>query len=264
MADIKWIKIVTDIFDDEKILLIEAMPDSYAIIVCWFKLLCFAGKQNNNGVLMLNDRIAYTDQMLATVFRMNLNTVRLALSTFENLGMIVIADDVIQIKNWQKYQSIKDKQTYNEYMKELMRKRRSEQKLLVSNDVSNSVNNVSSQEERNKNKEERIKKEEEKNNSKGEFRIYSDNEKLQDAIKAFAEFRKASKKPMTQHAVDLMVNKLAKMAQTDDDKIAILEQSIVNGWTGIYEVKKDEQRRADTDRGVTSPSHRTANGGNYV
>lgn len=157
MADIKWIKIVTDIFDDEKILLIEAMPDSYAIIVCWFKLLCFAGKQNNNGVLMLNDKIAYTDQMLATVFRMNLNTVKLALSTFEHLGMIVIADDVIQIKNWQKYQSIKDKQTYNEYMKELMRKRRTEQKRLVSNAVSNAVSNVSSEEERIKNKEVRRK-----------------------------------------------------------------------------------------------------------
>lgn len=157
MADIKWIKIVTDIFDDEKILLIEAMPDSYAIIVCWFKLLCFAGKQNNNGILMLNDRIAYTDQMLATVFRMKLNTVQLALATFENLGMIVIADDVIQIKNWQKYQSIKDKQTYNEYMKELMRKRRAEQKQLVSNAVSNEVTNVSLQEERNKKKEVRSK-----------------------------------------------------------------------------------------------------------
>ena len=32
MADVKWIKITTDIFDDEKILLIESLPDAYAII----------------------------------------------------------------------------------------------------------------------------------------------------------------------------------------------------------------------------------------
>ena len=44
MADVKWIKITTDIFDDEKILLIESLPDAYAIITVWFKLLCLAGK----------------------------------------------------------------------------------------------------------------------------------------------------------------------------------------------------------------------------
>ena len=44
MAEVKWIKIATDIFDDEKILLIEGLPDAYAIITVWFKLLCLAGK----------------------------------------------------------------------------------------------------------------------------------------------------------------------------------------------------------------------------
>ena len=131
MTAIKWIKITTDIFDDEKIQLIESMPDSYAIIVCWFKLLCFAGKQNTGGIMMLNDRIAYTDEMLATIFRMNLNTVKLALGVFENFGMIVVADDVIKIKNWEKYQSMKDKQTYNEYMREYMNKRNREKRLAL-------------------------------------------------------------------------------------------------------------------------------------
>ena len=50
MADVKWIKITTDIFDDEKILLIETLPDADAIIVIWFKLLCLAGKQNNTVI----------------------------------------------------------------------------------------------------------------------------------------------------------------------------------------------------------------------
>lgn len=77
MAEMKWIKIATDIFDDEKILLIESMPDSYAIITAWFKLLCLAGKQNNDGVFIMNDWIAYTDKMLATIFRMKETTVKL-------------------------------------------------------------------------------------------------------------------------------------------------------------------------------------------
>ena len=69
MNGVKWIKIVTDIFDDEKIQLIEAMPEADAIIVIWFKLLCLAGRCNAGGSLMMSDRIAYTDAMLATIFR---------------------------------------------------------------------------------------------------------------------------------------------------------------------------------------------------
>lgn len=106
MADVKWIKIVTDIFDDEKMLLIESMPDADAIIVIWFKLLCLAGKSNNNGVFMLNNKIAYNDDMLATIFRRKPTVVKLALSTFEQFDMIEITDNVIRIPNWDKHQNI--------------------------------------------------------------------------------------------------------------------------------------------------------------
>ena len=105
MADVKWIKITTDIFDDEKILLIESLPDSYAIITVWFKLLCLAGKQNNSGVFMMG-RIAYTDKMLATIFRMKETTVTMALHTFQQFGMVEIVDGVITIPNWGKHQSL--------------------------------------------------------------------------------------------------------------------------------------------------------------
>lgn len=105
MADVKWIKIVTDIFDDEKIQLIEGMPEADGIIVIWFKLLCLAGKQNNNGVFMLNERLAFTDEMLSTLFRRKQNVVKLALATFEQFGMIEIVENVITIPNWEKHQN---------------------------------------------------------------------------------------------------------------------------------------------------------------
>jgi predicted phage replisome organizer len=129
--DIRWIKIVTDIFDDEKILLIGSMPEADALIVIWFKLLCLSGKCNASGVLMLNDRIAYTDEMLATIFRRPLNTVRLALTTFENFGMIEIVEGAITIPNWGKHQSIDRIEKKNEYMRKYMRDYRAKQKLLV-------------------------------------------------------------------------------------------------------------------------------------
>ena len=118
MADVKWIKITTDIFDDEKILLIESMPDADALIVIWFKLLCMAGKQNNSGVFLIHDRIPYTDEMLATIFRRPLNTVRMALEVFEKFGMIETVNGIITIPNWDKHQSLDALEKKREYQRE--------------------------------------------------------------------------------------------------------------------------------------------------
>lgn len=152
MADVKWIKIVTDIFDDEKILLIESMPDGDSIIVIWFKLLCLAGKNNNEGVFIMNDRIAYTDEMLAAIFRRNINTVRMALKTFEEFNMIDIIDGIITIPNWGKHQDFEKIKARQEYMKLYMRNKRAEQRALitasddkndeVNDNVNNTVNNA--------------------------------------------------------------------------------------------------------------------------
>lgn len=130
-SDVKWIKITTDIFDDEKIRLIEAMPDAYAIITVWFKLLCLAGKQNNSGVFMMNDRIAYTDEMLATIFRMNKLTVSLALRTFEDFGMIEMVDNVITIPNWGKHQTLDAYERKKERDRLYQAEKRQRQRLLV-------------------------------------------------------------------------------------------------------------------------------------
>lgn len=151
-TDVKWIKIVVDIFDDEKILLIEALPEADSIIVIWFKLLCLAGKVNNGGILTLNDRIAYTDEMLSQIFRRPVNTIRLALTTFERFGMIEIVNDTIFIPNWEKHQSVERMAEMKEYNKIKQRESRARRKALLSNgentnsdsnDASMTVNDMS-------------------------------------------------------------------------------------------------------------------------
>ena len=131
MADVKWIKLTTDIFDDEKILMIEALPSADTIIVIWFKLLAFAGKSNNNGVFMMSNRIPYTEEMLAAIFRRDTNTVKLALKTFEQFGMIEIIDDVITIPNWDKHQSLDAYEKKKERDRRLQAERRARQKALI-------------------------------------------------------------------------------------------------------------------------------------
>ena len=165
MAEVKWIKIVTDVFDDEKVILIESMPEADSIIVIWFKLLCLAGKQNRDGLLMLNDKIAYTDEMLATVFRRPVNTVRLALNTFEQFEMIEIVDGTICISNWEKHQNIDKLTQMREYNRLAQQKSRAKRRLLPA--VNDNVNDKSmtSQECQDTDIEEDKEKEEEKENN---------------------------------------------------------------------------------------------------
>ena len=165
MADVKWIKITTDIFDDEKILLIESLPDAYAIIVVWFKLLCLAGKQNNSGVFMMG-QIAYTDKMLATIFRMKESTVTMALRTFEQFGMVEIIDGVITIPNWGKHQNLDQLESKKEYMRNYMKEYREKQKALTTGKPSCKTNGKTNVSEADKEEDKDKETEEEKKNNK--------------------------------------------------------------------------------------------------
>ena len=133
MAEVRWIKLCTDVFDDEKIMLIESMPEADSIIVIWFKLLCLAGKKNNGGVFMLNDKVLYTDEMLAAIFRRPINVVRLALSTFENFGMVEIINNIYTIPNWEKHQNVDKMAEIREKNRISQQKSRAKKKLLQSN-----------------------------------------------------------------------------------------------------------------------------------
>ena len=155
MADVKWIKITTDIFDDEKILLIESLPDAYAIITVWFKLLCLAGKQNNSGVFVMG-RIAYTDKMLATIFRMKESTVTLALQTFEQFGMVEIVDGVITIPNWGKHQSLDAYEKKKERDRLYQAERRAAQRAIAEKSSDRSTDVASLEEDKEEDKEKEI------------------------------------------------------------------------------------------------------------
>ncbi len=107
MSDIKWIKITTNMFEDEKIRLIDAMPERDTIHYVWIRLLVQAGKTNAGGFIFLNENIPYTDEMLATIFSRPLTSIRLALKTLVDFQMIEIgSDNIIKILNWDKHQNI--------------------------------------------------------------------------------------------------------------------------------------------------------------
>lgn len=134
MAEIKWIKITTSIFDDEAIKVIEQIPEGDAILVIWFKLLVQAGIINDSGLVYFKKDIPYTEDMLATVFHKPVTLIRLALTTFEKFGMIEISDNrTILIRNWEKHQNIETLDIIREQTRKRVKKYREKQKLLLSN-----------------------------------------------------------------------------------------------------------------------------------
>ena len=166
MSEIKWIKITTDIFDDEKICLIDALPDPDAILVIWFKILTLAGKHNSSGLLMMTDKVHYTDEMLATIFRRPLNTVRMALGVFEQFGMIEIIDGVITLPNWEKHQNIDGMEKIKEQTRNRVAKYRKKQKNLALGNVTVTDGNAL-EEDKNKNRLDKDKKRITTTNSSG-------------------------------------------------------------------------------------------------
>ena len=107
MAEITWIKLRTDMFDNTKIRLIEKLPEGDTILVIWVKLLAAAGKANCNGYIMLSENIPMNIEEMAVIFDRPLNTVRLALEAFKRYGMVEVDEnEIIRIHNWEKHQNV--------------------------------------------------------------------------------------------------------------------------------------------------------------
>ena len=160
MADVKWIKVSTDMFEsNRKIKQIEMMPEGDTVLVIWLKLLLLAGNVNDGGAIYLTPEIPYTEEMLATELRRPLNTVKMALAVFERFGMIEIIDDILHLSAWEKYQNIEGMERIKEQNRLRQQKKRENQKLLaemsrdMSRDSSVTVTGCNALEEGDKEKE---------------------------------------------------------------------------------------------------------------
>lgn len=126
MADINWIKLRVDMFDDEKIKIIQSMPEGDAILVIWIRIIALAGKCNAKGFVLIEDEFPYSDEMLATIFNKPLATVRLALGTFEKFRMIERTEKGIYISNFEKHQNTEGMEKIREQAR--IRKQREREK----------------------------------------------------------------------------------------------------------------------------------------
>lgn len=142
MAEVKWIKLATDIFDNRKVKQIENLPDGDTIIIIWVKLLCLAGEINDSGMVYFTREIPYTDQMLSQQFNRPIATVQIALQTFVRFGMIELIDDILHISNWEKYQNIDGMEKIREQNRTRQARFKEKQKLISGNVTDNVTDNV--------------------------------------------------------------------------------------------------------------------------
>lgn len=58
-----------------------------------------------------------------------------------------------------------------------------------------------------------------------------------DAWDGYIDMRKRIKKPMTARAMELAITKLADLMRAGSDPKAVLDQSTMNSWQGLFEIK---------------------------
>ena len=137
MAEVKWVKITTDMFDNRKIKHLRRLPDGNSIVLIWVMLLTMAGRCNANGMIFLTEDIPYTPKMLADELDFEENTVVLALGALQRLNMVVINEGFYSIAGWEEYQNVDRMAEIREYNRLAKQKSREKKKLLQGvNDMS--------------------------------------------------------------------------------------------------------------------------------
>ena len=138
MADVKWIKITTDMFSNRKIKHLRKLPEGDSIVLIWVMLLTMAGRCNSGGMVFLTENIPYTPKMLADELDFEESTVKLALQALEQLGMIVTEEGFFAIPGWEEYQNADGLEKIREQNRNRKRMQRERQKLLTTVDTEKS------------------------------------------------------------------------------------------------------------------------------
>lgn len=79
---------------------------------------------------------------------------------------------------------------------------------------------------------------------------FTSDQKLRDMLMAWIESRRQMKAPLTAKALEMGLAKLMKLAPDDESRAMVVEQSIVNGWKGLFPIKGGNCRKADANGDV--------------
>ena len=139
MNDVKWIKITTDMFDNRKIKHIRKLPDGNSIVLVWVMLLTLAGRCNAGGMIMLTEKIPYTEKMLADELGFEETTITLALKAFEEFDMVSRESGCVYVLGWEEHQNLEGLNKMREDARLRKQRQRERQKLIGDGKINNDV-----------------------------------------------------------------------------------------------------------------------------
>lgn len=268
MSEIEWIKLDVDMFDNRKIKHIRKLPEGNNIVLIWVMLLTLAGRCNAGGLIFLTENIPYSTKMLADELDFEENTVKLAIEALERFGMIS-TDGFLSITGWEEHQNataLDSIREYNRIAKQKSRERQKQKQLAACvNDMS-----MTSQSDFNEKsdfpsyslyspgsnsispeKEIGVQGEEEKQQPAVEakedkkpadlFEEFAAGDKdLLDTLRDFEKMRNKTKKPLTERAKVILLNKLRDKIPKEQ-WIPALEKSILKTWDSVYPLDGDQR-----------------------
>ena len=152
MVQVQWLKVYTDIFDNEKMKKLLRNRDGDTYFRVWIQLLTLAAKSNQHGAILLGENIPMSKEDLAKVMHKTLNKLEKIIQDLYKLDMIIVEKDTICIKNWDMYQSADELEKLRESNRRRQQKYRDKQKdsnvIVTSNNTEDK-----NREEKNKNRQ---------------------------------------------------------------------------------------------------------------
>ena len=139
MADVEWIKITTDMFDNRKIKYLRTLPEGNNIVLIWVMLLTMAGRCNSGGMIFLTENIPYTTKILADELGFDENIVKVAIAALEKLNMVTTNSGCLLIPGWEEYQNAEGLEKIREQTKLRVQKYRERQKAITDCNVTSNV-----------------------------------------------------------------------------------------------------------------------------
>lgn len=230
-----WLKLDRNFFKRHDIRIIKAQANGKDYIIFYLTLLLES--VGHEGHLRFNDMIPYDENMLSVITDTNVDIVRAAINLFKNLGLMEIYDDGTIYMN----ETNKMLGAETEWA---IKKREYRERLQLENKDSKKTKKDNVRQEIEKEIELDIEKEK-KIKTKKDPVVYFENLELNKTFLDFMKMRKSLKNgAMTERAIKMMINKLN--GYDIDVAIQMLEQSILNNWKDVYDLKVEHKKLSKT------------------
>lgn len=182
------------------------------------------------SVKKLSEELGITVQQTRTAIKKLISTNELTNSKFAECNVFTLV-------NYNKFQAVTNETTNHQQT--------SNKRLTNVQQIDNkSITTTKEYKEREEYKEyKEIKKEEKKKQPSESPFNKIENEKLKQALSDFKEMRKVMKKPMTEKAEQLLLNKLDNLSTDAEQQIKIVEQSIERNWLSVFPLKENTSEK---------------------